>query len=142
WTGGRSLYFSFDLGARLFSARWGRPALPGADLDGHGRALGGTRGTDHRRRPEQREKPRGDPVGTSGPAAGEGYAGAAHQADGRHVRASRGRDAAKSDQAAARTPDRVRTFVIQGYATRSRGILWQSQGIFRNPSEPVLIHRA
>ena len=51
------------------------------------------------------------------------------QADRRHVRAGRGRDAAEAHQAAARVAGRIRAIVVQGHASGIRGILRQGQGV-------------
>ena len=59
------------------------------------------------------------PVRPAVPAYGQGHAGAALQADRRHVRPGRGRDAAEPDQAPARTAARVREAVVATTPSRS-----------------------
>ena len=76
--------------------------------------------------------PEGTQSGPALPAAGQGHAGAALEANRRHVRSSRGRDAAEAHQAAARAAERVRAAVVQGHPPRIRRLLRQSQGVPRS----------
>ena len=86
-SGRRPLHFPLAQRASVLPARRRRPALPGADLDGDGGARRRVRGADHRRQQDPREGAGRHPVGPALPPAGQGHAGAALEADRRHVRA-------------------------------------------------------
>ena len=58
---GRSLHFPVAGRASVLPARWRRSALPGADLDGDGRARRRIRGADHRQGQDQGENSRREP---------------------------------------------------------------------------------
>ena len=75
--------------------------------------------------------PGGHPVGAAVPPDRQGHAGAAFQADRRHVRAGRGRDAAEPHQAPARAVGRVREVVVPGNPARGLRVLRPGQGLFR-----------
>ena len=124
----RSLHFSVAGAARVLPARRRGPALPGAGLDGYGRARRRIRGSLHRRRQEPREGARRHPVRPPVPASGQGHAGAALAPGRRHVCAGRGRDAAEPDPPPARAFGGVREAVVPGHPA---GIL----GLFRRVKE-------
>ena len=78
---GRPLYFPLAHLASAVPARRRRSALPRAGLDGDGGARRRIRSADHRGRQKPGEGPGRHPVRPPLPAAGQGYAGAALQAD-------------------------------------------------------------
>ena len=71
--------------ARVLPARRRRPALPGADLHGDGGARRRVRGAGHRRQQGARQSAGRHPGRPAVPAVRQGHAGAALEADRRHV---------------------------------------------------------
>src|SRR5262249_21638530 len=69
------------------------------------------------------------PIGAALSPSKQGHAGAALQTNRRYVHSSPGRDAAKTEQAAARIAERIRTIVVPGHAAGSGWILRQGQGV-------------
>ena len=74
--------------------------------------------------------PEGTQTGRRFRLAGQGHAGAAVEADRRHVCASRGGDAAKPDQAPARAAERVREAVVAGDPAGIGGIFRRVKEFF------------
>ena len=70
--GGRSLHFPLDQAARVLPARRRRPLLPGADLDGAGRARRRIQRPDARRVGRQGHVPEGTQSGTQFRLRGKG----------------------------------------------------------------------
>ena len=85
------------------------------------------------------ESPRRHPVRPALPAAGQGYAGAPFETDGRHVRPGRGRNAPESDQKTERTAVRIPETVLQRDPARIRELLLAGQGIVRRVGNPDIV---